>query len=253
MSRTARTQAERIVSRDNYPTPSWATDLILPILPKYFMRQEVEAGLRVLEPAAGAGAIAKQLRHAKWCVACDMIEVRSEEMARLEGISHWPQWVAPRVTIGDFVASRKITRAGVEFGIDPLYVDPSTYRHDIDIVLTNPPYNAPHKGIGFDFVKRAHQFVKPHGIIVMLLPLSFLESAARYSWLSVNEPDIYILTRRPSFISTGTRPSGTDAMSYGWFVWKRHLAGKRTIGKISHLECPPAEKRRKKADNADQA
>ncbi len=246
MSHTARTLEQRQASKDVYPTPPWAVDLILPIIPSYFNAAELQRGLRVLEPAAGAGAIVGQLMGAPWCQVCDMIEIREEERRNLMAMARWPHWqrsldspirhpqgreiqLSPRVFLGDALDDRAIPE--------------QLFRDEIDVVLTNPPYNAPRKGIGFEFVQRAMRWLKPHGIACMLLPCSFLESEARYEWLSKNEPDLYVLTRRPSFISTGTRPAGTDSSSYGWFIWQKGLEDHRTAGTIRHLRGPREGKR----------
>lgn len=242
MSHTARTAEQRAASKDVYPTPPWAVDLILPIIPSYFSPAELQRGLRVLEPAAGAGAIVGQLMGAEWCRACDMIEVREEERGSLESMARWPVWSRPSMR-GVTNADHILPRVFIGDALDGRAIPPQLFDAEIDVVLTNPPYNAPRKGIGFEFVQRAMRWLKPHGIACMLLPCSFLESEARYEWLSRNEPDVYVLTRRPSFMSTGTRPGGTDSSSYAWFIWQKGLEDHRTAGTVRHLKAPAGGRR----------
>ena len=86
-----------------------------------------------------------------------------------------------------------------------------TGKEKVDIIFTNPPYK-----IAQEFIEHSLQLADK---VVMLLRLNFLESKKRAVFLSTHVPDIYVLSKRPSF--TG---GGTDATAYAWFVWdSNHL------------------------------
>jgi hypothetical protein len=91
---------------------------------------------------------------------------------------------------------------------------------DIDLILTNPPYN------------QAHQFLalslKQAKTAIYLMRLNILgsgggprarpETRARSLFFKSNPPThLFALSERPSFRSSGS----TDACEYAWFGWDR--------------------------------
>jgi hypothetical protein len=80
-------------------------------------------------------------------------------------------------------------------------------------VITNPPYS-----LAFDFVEKALSMADT---VVMLLRLNWLGSVERHTLHTRYNPDLYILTPRPSF--TGNR---NDSTEYAWFVWSKLSAGR---------------------------
>lgn len=90
-----------------------------------------------------------------------------------------------------------------------------------DLVLTNPPY------------RQAQDFIEKSLLIadqaVFLLRLNFLEGRKRAAFLRQYTPDVYVLSRRPSF--TG---KGTDATAYAWFSF---YSTPRSQGRVEILQC----------------
>lgn len=108
-----------------------------------------------------------------------------------------------------------------------------------DCIVTNPPFS-----IGFDFVR--HAVMNAHEVW-MLLPLNFLGSAERKPWFEQNEPTVFVLSERPSFVMAckcpacghrwnlpveSMRPAAcpkcdapklkictSDMCNYAWFAW----------------------------------
>ena len=79
-----------------------------------------------------------------------------------------------------------------------------------DLVLMNPPFSKAEA-----FVRRALDEVRGNnGTVCALLRLGFLASKKRADFLRVNPPDVYVLSKRPSF-----NGEGTDSCDYGWFTW----------------------------------
>lgn len=88
------------------------------------------------------------------------------------------------------------------------------------MIITNPPF-----AHAMEFIRKSFEFDAEY--IVFLLRLNFLASKARAAFMSMNTPDVYVLSVRPSFIRTGQG----DSVDYAWFVWRR---GKQpeTSGKL---------------------
>jgi len=75
-----------------------------------------------------------------------------------------------------------------------------------DVIITNPPYS-----IAMEFVEKALTQAR---FVVMLLRVNFVAAQKRNKFMRENAPDLYVLSRRPSFTD-----GGTDATEYAWFVW----------------------------------
>lgn len=76
-----------------------------------------------------------------------------------------------------------------------------------DVIITNPPFY-----LAEEFVRKALSCATH---VAMLLRLAFLETRKREAINREHPADVYVLSRRPSFINNGA----TDATAYGWFVW----------------------------------
>lgn len=161
---------------DVYETPAWCVEAFLAACP--LPRSGVW-----LEPAVGDGAIVQAV----------------EEYAPGFGLRRWlacdVRTVAPGWGCDVRVAS---------------FLDVSDWPDRPHVIITNPPYS-----LALPFARRAVALVEPGGVVAMLLRLGFLASRERAEFLREHPPDLYPLSRRPSF--TGR---GTDATDYGWFVWR---------------------------------
>ncbi len=164
---------------DDYPTPDWAIDAILPWVP-------LDGG--ALEPACGSGAILKRIRervpHANPLAGMEIDPTRAQE-AREAGF---------------------LVR-----NVDALSDAPAFEWGGFGLIITNPPFRQAEA-----FCRRALEAKGPRGCVAMLLRLAFLESAARYEFhREFPVTALHVFTSRPSFTSDGK----TDSAAYAWFVW----------------------------------
>lgn len=171
---------------DFYETPAWCVEWLLKEWqPEYRCVGDVP---RILEPCAGRGAI-----------------IRAYQDAGLRGV----KWTANE---NDQERAEAVLRSGLtakhlcftsDFLTWPRDFVPSTR---FDYILTNPPFS-----LAEEFVRKSLGLAD---VVIMLLRLNFLGSQKRAPFLRSNMPDVYILSKRPSF--TG---KGTDSTEYAWFVW----------------------------------
>lgn len=161
------------VPDDFYVTPPWVTRAILPHLPQ--MQYP-------LDPAAGDGAILRELTNAKKPRGFELSEPRAQA-CRDAGF--------PCETV------------------DAL--DLETPWGHFDGVIMNPPFSRAQ-----EFVERAIAEAWDRGATVAaLLRLAFLESKKRARFHIDNASDVFVLSKRPSY----TGGSSTDSCAYAWFVW----------------------------------
>ena len=182
---------------DFYPTPPWATRLIVPVLKAMLGRWPATS---LLEPAAGDGRMAEVL-----------VE---EGLVRLEG-----------------VAGVEIQRGLVEEcrrkGLGVVCADfllPRPVEAVWPLVVTNPPYDDEHRPHvdALAFVRQALRLASPDGgIVAMLLRQAFLESDERQELMVEHPPDLHILPRRPPFVPNRDGKMGSGKYPYAWFVWQR--------------------------------
>lgn len=119
---------------------------------------------------------------------------------------------------------------------------------DVYSIVTNPPYS-----LAMEFVTKALQ-QECDGGVAMLLRLSWLASRERREFHLGHRADVYVLSKRPSFVMDlkwkhsrcpviiqdlknkprcemesghvgGCMKLGTDAAEYAWFVWGGSLGG----------------------------
>jgi hypothetical protein len=177
---------------DFYPTPNWLTEAILPYLP---IADDADRNVRILEPAAGNGALLKVLLN-RWPNAqyrtVDIEYMRDRRLPLIPNVDH---------TLGDF-----------------LTVEPEA---NCDVIITNPPFR-----YALEFIERSFRWRRnADSWVVMLLRLNFLGSRKRGKWLRAHLPAIFVTPRRPPFSKNKKGQFGTDATEYAWFVWGKGASG----------------------------
>ena len=206
MSSTNRSDKRR--AADNYPTPGWVTRAILP---------KLNLGAhRVLEPACGEGAIIRELIaigvHSQRIIGVDIRDDALDEVSL--------EFPSCNFKLEDFLESRCNTFDTLQLLCDG--VRPG-------LVITNPPYS-----LAREFVERSLELVVSGGEVAMLLRLNFLGSQKRAAWFRSNTPNVYVLSRRPSFTN-----GGTDSCEYAWMIWRQGRSG---AGSIEVLDVQPYQK-----------
>lgn len=197
---------------DFYETPAWATEALLRQVVPFAGDLEPE-GFAVLDPFAGRGAILD---------VCAAAGVRTLGIEKDEARASQ-------------CAAKHICTLGDAFTFEP--------RDGFDAIITNPPFSMAQKAAEW-CLEHAHG--RP---VAMLLRLAFLESMERVAFHKRHPASIYVLPRRPSFLTKeqkarihaeaiarweadgkrGQRPSppSTDSCAYGWFVWWQPETGGR--------------------------
>ncbi len=175
---------------DFYPTPAWCTRAVLAAIPGL-------PGGVWMEPSVGSAAIVRAVdgarreepRALRW-IGCEIRDVRP-----------LPPIAPDDLRIGDFL-------------------DPATCAGlpRPDVIIGNPPYSH-----ALPFAARCLEIADGHAWVLMLLRLAFLETEERRPFLQRNPPDVYPLSRRPSFTGDGA----TDGAAAAWIVWPPHGAPRR--------------------------
>jgi len=95
-----------------------------------------------------------------------------------------------------------------------------------DMVITNPPYK-----YAKEFVIKSLEHVRDGGLVVMLLRLSFLESAKRYHFFKDSGLlEVHISSKRITmYPANGNIPKNSGTVAYAWFVWKKNFKGYSTL------------------------
>lgn len=144
---------------DSYITPAWCTRAILPHL---------RPGTRtVLEPAVGAGAIARLLRE----------RLRPE---RLDGID---------------IDEGRLDQAALllDHSYHGDFLEPHAWPVDrYDLCLTNPPFS-----LAREYIERSLPICVE---LALLLRVNFLASQERKALHRAHPSDLFVLPRRPSFV-----------------------------------------------------
>lgn len=160
---------------DFFATPPDVVHAILPHLPR----------LRPFDPCAGDGA----LLTAAWDGFGEGYEIDPGRAKEAESRGHF-------VDVRDALTE------------DPWQSDDG---EPPELIITNPPFL-----LAEEFVRRAIAEVAPvHGTVAMLLRLAFLESVKRAAFHALHPADVFVLSKRPSFMSNGK----TDSSAYAWLVW----------------------------------
>lgn len=151
-------------------------------------------GDRVLDPGCGAGSF------------CQAIKAEYPD-CHLTAIDIAPEWIA------------QVEALGVADGVmqcDYLTVESGFFGDRFDLIIGNPPFSLAQK-----FVERSFELIKPHGKIVFLLRLGFLESKKRIPfWQTHPAAEVVVLSERPSFLG-----GPTDSAAYGVFTWDASAPG----------------------------
>ncbi len=93
-------------------------------------------------------------------------------------------------------------------------------------IITNPPYK-----YAKEFVEHALN-ISPHGTkVAMLLKLTFLEGQARRELFKKYPPKtVHVFSSRIKCAKNGKfDETGSSAVAYGWFVWKKGFTGNPVI------------------------
>lgn len=131
----------------------------------------------IVDPCAGDGAIQTAWpREARWTL-CD---IRPD--------------CAPAMQVYD-------PRAHVGNALD--WIPPESY----DACVMNPPFT-----LALDFVQWGMLHARK---VCVLLRLNWLASRKRRDFLREHTPDVYVLSKRPSFTPDGK----TDGTDYAWMIW----------------------------------
>lgn len=172
--------------------------------PSWCVRRLLEAvdlpGGLWLEPCAGEGAIIRAVAEVRDDVRWHAIEYRDECIEALSGL--------PTVEAAAGGSFQRKSAVG-----------------SFAVCLSNPPYRS-----ALEFVQHALRFAP---IVIMLLRLNWLASAARAEWMRAHQPSVFVLPDRPSFVGRGG-----DATDYAWMAW-----GLRTPGTLVLGSTPLAERR----------
>jgi hypothetical protein len=108
----------------------------------------------------------------------------------------------------------------IRFGKDIFSYENSSF----DNVITNPPYR-----LGQEIVEKSLKIARKK--VLLLLKLSFLESAKRYE-MFVNSPlkTVYVFCKRVQMYPEGQpKPKNSGTIAYAWYVWDKNYTGKPFI------------------------
>ena len=155
----------------------------------------------LLEPCCGNGAIIKAAPWKRRWFAWDIRASAVKQAAKVSGVAGY--WV------GD-CATRTVPHG------------PGTR---IGAICSNPPYSNAATIIRWALDNRPKT-----ADVVMLMRLPWLCAKAGREWIVDEVPDVYVLSKRPSFAGKGAR---TDMADYGWFVWPAGV--RRCSGIVSVL------------------
>lgn len=128
-------------------------------------------------------------------------------------------WCEPAVGDGHIIDAVGKREAWATFDIRPVarpslsdyHEQCSFLDHDesirFNVIITNPPFY-----LAEEFVRKA---LRCADHVAMLLRLAFLETRKREQLHAEHPSDVFVLSRRPSFMANGA----TDSAAYAWFVW----------------------------------
>jgi hypothetical protein len=170
---------------DFYRTPAWCVAAIAPHLPH----------VPALDPCCGDGAILDALYSCGW--GSDLLDGWEVDKERANAAS---------------AKGYSVKRA------DALPLDHEWWSPQL--VVMNPPFS------------RAEAFVRKalaetsggRGTVAALLRLAFLEGKARAELHREHPSDVYVLSRRPSFVG-----GKTDSCAYAWFIWGPGRGGRWSV------------------------
>jgi hypothetical protein len=185
--------AKKRIKNDNYPTPLTLARVGWGVAQRYVAAAGLTQ-LRVCEP--GCGDVQPFLAAAS----------TDPRVIALEGSD------LRNVAAAD---PRAIVTSGVDWTAESVASGPW------DVIVTNPPFS-----VAEAFARRSLPRLAPGGVLVLLVRLSFLGSAARRDfWRDHPLTELCIIRPRPSFDGSG----GSDTSEYAWCVWAPSLGQAPTI------------------------
>ena len=109
--------------------------------------------------------------------------------------------------------------------LDFLGMDERCFEEWPGSIITNPPYK-----FCTEFVLRALDLVVPGGVVCMFLKLQTLEGKDRYDKLFRDNPPyrVHVYVSRIQCAKNGVF-SGSSAVCYAWFVWKKGYKGDTVV------------------------
>lgn len=180
-------------AHDHYPTPLALAQAVLR-LPTIPWVADDTLPIHVFDPGAGSGVWGTAVRE-RWPSAliggCDIRDIPAPDAYNI--------WYPST----DFETVRM--KAG-----------------GTDLIVGNPPYR-----FAEQFVRHGYDLLQPHGAMIYLLRLAFLEGQKRGQalWQTHRPRAVYVCSARPSFITEGDKAGKTDATAYAIFVWWKGYRG----------------------------
>jgi hypothetical protein len=185
--------------QDNYQSPKWSVRRLVEATPQL-------PGGFWLEPCGGIGNVVQVVNDMRSNVSWTAVEIRKPPISKLitamgeRGEVHHDDFfrIAPHLRLGE--------------------------RYKVGI--TNPPFS-----LAEEFCEAMRNLCEH---VVLLLRLNYY-SGARADFLRVNNPDIYVLPDRPSFLKkrfvskkTGrvSIRASTDSIEYAWYHWGPGVTGR---------------------------
>lgn len=207
------------VENDHYPTPPWVTRVLVKRI-GFDLRHK-----RVLECAAGDGAIVNVLADAGAIVDAVELDAGRADMIRASG-------KAIQVVTGDFLASATTDALEQVQGARNV-ASPYAY----DVVISNTPYGLREPVLGPDgapifrkvkgklkqvtrnrdlareFAEKAFTLAP---VVAFLLRVNWCGSIGRVDFHTAHPADQIVLANRPKFKAEGAG----DATEYAWWIWR---------------------------------
>lgn len=181
--------------KDAYPTPVAFVDLGMQVLADHWTLP-FSHDLVVLDPGAGEGVWGQRLRATFPGEFQTIAGIELRDLPRPEGYDLWAQ--------SDFLDE---SRGKAWLGT-------------VDLVIGNPPFAFSER-----FVRRSFDFLKEGGLLLFLLPLTFLEGKKRGAGLYAEYPPrvVAVTKDRPHF--TGNRPH----MACCFMLWQKGWKGTTSL------------------------
>lgn len=172
---------------DFYATPAWQTRALLARLRPFSSLE------RVIEPAAGDGAIVRELTAQSVTVVTNDIVVREPMLP-------------------DFLLDARQRATWSAFA----------QAGRIDYVLTNLPFD-----VSFEIAQHAYEYANL--AVILLLRLSWLEPTEdRGPWLCGHPPTSVIVMPRHDYRGNGA----TDSVTSAWMVWEKQASRRHDNGPL---------------------
>ena len=191
MSSTRRGDKNRR-KNDHYATPAWCIDVAVDIACGPASCCHVHGLPFIVDAGCGEGAILSKFEEAGYEGAGIEIDPVLAEQARSR-------------CDGEIVGSDFLS-----------WTPDDLHSAQWSMAVMNPPFSYAQQ-----FVEHA---LESCGSVLALLRLSFLESRKRRAFWQNNPADVYVLSRRPSFMG-----GKTDSCAYAWFLWGPGERGSLTV------------------------